>query len=224
MAIYQIIGEDMQYLQADLLPQDLIYGEPAHLVSKDFTVSFEMKMRGGLLKALGRALTGSDFFVTEVKGPGKVTFSGFLPGKIIEIPLNNSSLLVEHSSFLAAESSVEYGATLARLTAGILGGEGLFMAKFSGSGRVWIHAVGGVITRYLNPGEKIQIEASHLLAFNEGMRYGIARVGGLKTMLLSGLEGEGIFFVEIEGPGMIWAHAVSRLQLAASIAKMIPHS
>jgi uncharacterized protein (AIM24 family) len=135
--------------------------------------------------------------------------------------LNGNSILVEHTSFLAAEDTVDYGASLARLSAGILGGEGLFLAKFSGNGTVWLHGIGGMLQLNLLDGQEVQIEASHLLAFDEGMQYGISRVGGLKTMILSGLEGEGLFFVTIRGPGRVFMHAVSRLQFAASLLNVL---
>ncbi|BBG27966.1 TIGR00266 family protein [Sulfuracidifex tepidarius] len=221
MINYTISGNDMQVLILNLQGGDKIYAEPGHVVYKDVSVKFDMKAKGGILKSISRSLTGSDFFVAELEGPGVSTMSGFMPGKIIPLELNNNSILVEHTSFLAAEESVEYGASLARLSAGILGGEGLFMARFSGIGMVWLHAIGGLVQLNLAEGQEVQIEASHLLAFDEGMQYGITRVGGLKTMILSGLEGEGLFFVNIKGPGRVFMHAVSRLQLAASLLKVL---
>jgi uncharacterized protein (TIGR00266 family) len=221
MINYTILGNEMQVLALNMKEGDKVYAEPGHVVYKDNSVKFDMKARGGILKSLSRSLTGSDFFVAELEGPGIATMSGFMPGKIIPIELNGNSLLVEHTSFLAAENSVNYGASLARLSAGILGGEGLFMARFSGDGVVWLHAIGGVIQLNLVQGQQVQVEASHLLAFDDGMSYGITRVGGLKTMLLSGLEGEGLFFVNITGPGRVFMHAVSRLQLAASLLKVL---
>ncbi len=221
MINYTILGNDMQTLSVTLDQGQKVFAEPGHIVYKDLSVRLDMKARGGLLRSLSRSLTGSDFFVAELQGPGVVSMSGLLPGKIIPMELNGNSILVEHTSFLAAEDTVDYGASLARLSAGILGGEGLFLARFSGNGMVWLHGIGGMLQLNLLDGQEVQIEASHLLAFDEGMQYGISRVGGLKTMILSGLEGEGLFFVTIRGPGRVFMHAVSRLQLAASLLNVL---
>jgi len=42
----------------------------------------------------------------------------------------------------------------------------------------------------------VDVEAGHVLAFEDGMRVGIRRVGGLRTMLFGE---EGIWLAHIEG-------------------------
>ena len=189
------------------------------MVMKSATVNMQTKMRGGLLAGIKRALTGGSFFVTEFYGPGEVILSGIFPGKIIEIPLQGRGILAEAHSFLAAETTVNYDATLARLTTGILGGEGLFLARFNGFGRVFLHSYGGVIVKDLQPGETIQVEASHLMAFEEGMPYDVQLVGGLRSIFFAH---EGLFFVTITGPGRVWLHTLTAEQLASALVPFLP--
>ena len=220
MVSYTVEGADMQYLRVALSSGEKIYADSGHLISKDMNVGFSTVSQGGFLSGLKRAVTGSTFFVSELTGPGEVVLAGFFPGKIFPVELTgSSSLLAESHSFLAMEPSVNYDSQMARLGAGLLAGEGLFLAKFSGYGKIFLHAYGGLIVKELKAGERIQIEAGHLLAFDGNMSYGISRVGGIKSMLFSH---EGWFFVEIEGPGRVYLHTTTAQQLANVVEPYIP--
>lgn len=210
MPEFRILGSDIQHLLVTLGPGERIYAEGGHLIWKSSTARLNATVRGGLLAGLKRALTGASFFVLEVEGPGQVDLAGFAPGKIVEIELHGSSILAEHRSFLAAEDTVEYDASLVGLGFGWLGGEGLLMARFRGNGRVFLHAVGDALELRLGSGEAIDAEAGHVLAFEEGVRATVRRVGGLKTMLFGE---EGLWFAHLEGPGRVWLRTLSRGQI-----------
>lgn len=211
MPEFKILGDGIQHLLVRLGPGESIWGEGGHLVWKSSSVSLTARMRGGLLRAIERALTGASFFVLEVQGPGEVDFAGFAPGRIVEVALDGSrGILAEHRSFLAAESGVEYDARLVGLGFGWLGGEGLLMARLYGSGRVFLHAIGDAIMLDLKPGESVDVEAGHVLAFEDGMRVTVRRVGGLRTMLFGE---EGLWFAHVEGPGRVWLRTLSRQQM-----------
>ncbi|BFH73719.1 TIGR00266 family protein [Sulfurisphaera javensis] len=219
MPQYQIFGNDLQYLKVVLAPGEGIYADAGHMVAKQSTVTMQTKLRGGLLAGIKRALTGGSFFVTEFYGPGELYLSGIFPGKILQIPLNGGGILAEAHTFLAAETTVNYEAQLARLTAGWLGGEGLFLAKFNGFGNVFLHSYGDVIIKDLAPGEILQVEASHLMAFQQGMNYDVQLVGGLRSIFFSH---EGLFFVTIQGPGRVWLHTLTAEQLASALIPYLP--
>lgn len=219
MPQYQIYGTDFQYLKVVLAPGEMIYADAGHMISKQATVQLQTRMRGGLFGGLKRVLTGSSFFVTEFIGPGELYLSGIFPGKIIQIPLNGNGILAESHSFLAADPTVNYDAQLAKLTAGWLGGEGLFLARFNGVGNLFLHSYGEVIVRDLAPGEVLQVEASHLMAFQEGMPYDVQLVGGLRSILFAH---EGLFFVTIRGPGRVWLHTLTAEQLASALIPLLP--
>ncbi|MCY0859188.1 MAG: TIGR00266 family protein [Sulfolobaceae archaeon] len=221
MPEYQIVGNDFQYLIANLQEGEKIYAEGGHLIYKDSSVKLNARLKGGLLRAIARELTGGTFFLLEVEGPGSVAFSSFFPGKVVRIDLNGEKILAEHTSFLMCESSVEYSATLSRLSAGLFGGEGIFLAEFYGNGAVFLHGEGDVQEIDLQEGQAVEIEASHLLAMDSSVNYTVTRVGGLKTMLFGD---EGLFFVKAIGPGRIWIRSASRFQFVASILKNLPRS
>ncbi|MFP3399735.1 TIGR00266 family protein [Acidianus sp.] len=219
MLQYQIIGDDIQYVKVFLNPGEKIYADAGHIMSKSSSVTIQAKMRGGILSAIKRELTGATFFVTELMGPGEVDIAGVFPGKIVPIQLNGKGILAESHSFLFAEDSVNYDAKLAPLAPAILGGEGLFLATFSGVGQVFLHAYGGLYEINLMPGQSIDIEASHLLALEEGMQFTVTRVGGFKTMLFGG---EGLYFVRVVGPGKVWIHSITAQQMASALMPFLP--
>ncbi|WP_010917663.1 TIGR00266 family protein [Thermoplasma volcanium] len=218
MVDYEIAGQEVQYLKAKLSPEEYVYIEPGHLIYKDASVRLGASA-GGLRGAFSHLLSGSAVFLLKVEGPGEIVSAGFLPGKVVRIDLNGNSIIAEFNAFLAMDSTVSYSTKFAGITQAIFGGEGVFLERFSGNGSVFLHGHGLPIVKDLKPGEEIQAEMSHLLAFEDGMEYTIERIGGLKTMLLAGAEGEGLFFARIRGPGRVWLHTISLFQLAAKLMR-----
>ena len=210
MINFKIMGNDIQHLYVELGPSDRIYAEGGHLIWKSSSVNIKATTGGGLLAGLKRAVTGASFFVLELEGPGAIDIAGFAPGKIVEIDLGDNGVMVEHRAFLAMEPTVNYDVKLVGLGFGWLGGEGLLMARLQGNGRVFLHAIGDALMLELRPGESVDVEAGHVLAFDEGMRVGIRRVGGLRTMLFGE---EGLWLAHIEGPGRVWLRTLSRQQM-----------
>ncbi|MEM0143249.1 MAG: AIM24 family protein, partial [Candidatus Parvarchaeum sp.] len=187
------------------------------LIYKTSDSNIEFKS-GGLKSAFSHLLAGSDVFLLKIDGPGNLGFAGFLPGKILKIELNGNGIIAEFNSFLCMDSTVSYSTKFAGVFKGIFGGEGLFLEKFTGSGNIFLHGHGYVIEFDLKSGEEIQVEASHILAFEDSVQYSIKRLGGIKTMILGGFEGEGLFFATINGPGKVWLHTISLQQLAAKLS------
>lgn len=164
-------------------------------------------------------LAGSAVFLLKVDGPGNFGSAGFLPGKVFEIKLNNNSIFAEFNAFLCMDSTIKYSTKFAGFWQAIFGGEGIFLEEFSGTGSVMLHGHGQVIEYELKDGEEIQAELSHVLAFESSVSYNVSRIGGIKTMVLGGMEGEGFFFANMRGPGKVWLHSISLLELSAKLAR-----
>ena len=115
---YQIFGDDLQFVEIELDPQETVVAEAGAMMYMVDGISFEAKMgdgsnpRGGFLSALGsaakRAITGESLFMTHFtnNGQGKkqVAFGAPYPGKIIAIDLDetNGELICQKDSFLCA--------------------------------------------------------------------------------------------------------------------------
>ena len=189
----------------------------------------DMKMEtntgGGLLKGLGRALSGDTIFLnffTAQSDNQEIGFSSCTPGKIIPIRLNGSnSIIGQKNAFLAAEEGVNLDIHFRnKLGAGIFGGEGFILQKFTGNGIVFLEIDGEVIEYDLQPGEKLLADPGHIAAMDESVDFDIERVKGAKNMLF----GEGLFFARLQGPGKVWIQTMPISRLAEAIIPYIPTS
>ena len=165
----------------------------------------EMKMEtntgGGLLKGLGRALSGDSIFLnffTAQADNQKIGFSARTPGKIFPIRLDGTNTIIgQKNAFLAAEEGVDLDIYFRnKIGTGIFGGEGFVLQKFSGVGMAFIEIDGEVIERELAPGEQLLLDPGHLAAMDESVGFDIERVKGAKNILF----GEGLFFARLTGP------------------------
>ena len=215
---YKIFDSGIQVLKVTLGEGEAIYADTGHMIAKSSSVQMKTRMVGGLFSSLKRKMTGATFFVTELVGPGTVYLSNIFPGKIAHIPVQGKGILAISHSFLATEKGVKYDTKLTKLTVGKFGGEGYFLAKFHGSGNLFLHGYGDVITEELKEGEEMQIEATHLMAFEEGMKYGIKFVGGITSMLFAH---EGLFFINIKGPGRVWIQSLNSSFLTSVFMKYL---
>lgn len=187
-------------------------------------IKMETNTGGGLLKGLGRALSGDtlflNFFTAERDGE-EVAFSSCYPGKIIPIELNGSnSIIGQKNAFLTATKDVQLDMYFRKkLGAGIFGGEGFILQKFSGKGMLFLEIDGDVVEKNLQPGEKLLVDQGHVAAMDETVDFDIQRVKGAKNMLFGG---EGLFFATVTGPGRVWLQTMPVSKLAEAIIPYIP--
>jgi uncharacterized protein (TIGR00266 family) len=189
----------------------------------------EMKMEtntgGGLLKGLGRALSGDSIFLnffTAQADNQKIGFSARTPGKIFPIKLDGTNTIIgQKNAFLAAEEGVDLDIYFRnKIGTGIFGGEGFVLQKFSGVGMAFIEIDGEVIERELAPGEQLLLDPGHLAAMDESVSFDIERVKGAKNILF----GEGLFFARLTGPGKVWIQTMPISKLAQAIIPFLPTS
>jgi uncharacterized protein (TIGR00266 family) len=69
----------------------------------------------------------------------------------------------------------------------------------NGTGSIFLSSYGAIHEITLQPGQKYVVDTGHMVAFAEGVGYGVKAVGGLKSTLFSG---EGLV-CELTGPGKI---------------------
>jgi uncharacterized protein (AIM24 family) len=54
----------------------------------------------------------------------------------------------------------------------------------------------------------------------DSVQYNVSRIGGgLNTMVLAGMEGEGLFSVNMVGAGRVWLYTISLFELAAKLVR-----
>ena len=228
---YQIHGDDMQFVEIELDPQEAAVAEAGGMMYMDDGIEMQTifgdgspqqsGFLGALMGAGKRLLTGESLFMTVFlnRGAGKkrVAFGAPYPGKIIPVHLGEigGELLAQKDSFLCAAKGVSLGiAFTKRFGAGLFGGEGFILQRLQGDGLAFVHAGGTIYQRDLVPGEVLRVDTGCIVAFQPTVEYDIQLVGGIKSALFGG---EGLFFATLRGPGRIWLQSLPLSRLAGRI-------
>ncbi|WP_305121181.1 TIGR00266 family protein [Desertivirga xinjiangensis] len=228
---YQIHGEEMQYVEVELDPQETAIAEAGAFMMMEEGIQMETifgdgsqqqsGILGKLFSAGKRLLTGESLFMTAYTnvayGKKKVSFASPYPGKIIPLDLLRlgGKIVCQKDAFLCAAKGVSVSIEFQRkLGAGFFGGEGFIMQKLEGDGLAFVHAGGHVTERELQAGELLKVDTGCLVAFTREVTYDIQFVGGIKNTLFGG---EGVFFATLRGPGKVWIQTLPISRLAGRI-------
>ncbi len=222
---YEIKGGSFPIVICTLQQGETMKNETGAMAFMTSNMKMETNTGGGLLKGLGRALAGDTIFLnffTAQSDNEKIGFSACTPGKIMPIRLNGSNTIIgQKNAFLAAEESVDVDIYFKKkLGAGLFGGEGFVLQKFTGNGIVFLEIDGEVIEKDLQPGETLLVDPGHIAAMEETVDFDIERVKGAKNILF----GEGLFFSKLTGPGKVWIQTMPISKLAEAIIPFIPTS
>src|SRR5918994_465969 len=233
---YKIFGDDMQYVEVELDPNEATVAEAGGMMYMDDGIEMETifgdgsQQQTGFLGALvgagKRLLTGESLFMTVFlnRSPQKrrLAFGAPYPGKIVAIHLAEigGELITQKDSFLAAAKGVSIGIAFQRkLGAGLFGGEGFIMQRLQGDGWAFVHAGGTLYERTLAAGEVLRVDTGCIVAFQPSVDYDIQYVGKIKSALFGG---EGLFFATLRGPGKIWLQSLPFSPLANRIVAAAP--
>lgn len=127
-----------------VIPIDLATSRNNELiVQKDgfLCAAFGTKLSIVFNKKIGSGLVGGEGFILQkIKGDGKAFLHA--GGTVIEKTLNNETLRVDTGCVVAMESHISFDVeTVGSLKSMIFGGEGIFLATLSGTGKVWLQSM-----------------------------------------------------------------------------------
>jgi uncharacterized protein (TIGR00266 family) len=225
---YQIFGDDMQYVEVEVDPDEMVIAEAGAMMYMTPGIQMEtcfgdpcapdQGLLGKAWAAAKRKMTGESLFLTTFigRGPGKqlVAFAAPYPGKIIPMDLAQlgGEILCQKDSFVCAARGVRVGiAFTKRFGAGLFGGEGFILQRLNGDGIVFVHAGGTLCHKRLQANETLKIDTGCIVTFQSSISYGIRFVGGIKNTLFGG---EGLFFATLTGPGDVWLQSLPFSRLA----------
>lgn len=229
---YQIIGEEMQYVEVELDPKETAIAEAGSFMMMEDGIQMDtifgdgsQQQQGGLLGKLfsagKRLLVGESLFMTAYTniGTGKkrVSFAAPYPGKIVPLDLARlgNTVICQKDAFLCAAKGVSVGIEFQKkLGTGLFGGEGFIMEKLEGDGMAFMHAGGHVLEKELQPGELIKIDTGCIVGFTGAVEYDIQFIGGIRNTIFGG---EGVFFATLRGPGTVWIQTLPISRLASRI-------
>lgn len=229
---YKIYGEEMQYVEVELDPQETAVAESGAFMMMEDGIQMQtifgdgsQQNNGGLLGKLfnagKRLLVGESLFMTAFTNVSnnkrKVSFAAPYSGKIIPLDLARlgGKIIAQKDAFLCAAKGVSVGIEFQRkLGTGLFGGEGFIMEKLEGDGMAFMHAGGYVFERTLIPGEVLRVDTGCLVAYTAGINFDIEFVSGIKNKLFGG---EGLFFAILRGSGKVWIQSLPISRLAGRI-------
>ncbi|HPQ69688.1 MAG TPA: TIGR00266 family protein [bacterium] len=194
--------------------------EAGAMVGMSTNLSIKTKAYGGFLKALIRKLVGGESIFqntyTAEGGAGEIIVSPTLPGSIKAKTLaKGQPFILQASAFLACTPDVTLKTKYGGLKA-LMSGEGLFLLQAGGEGELWFNSYGNIIEIDVD-GEYI-VDTGHIVAFEDGLSFKVKKVGGLKSLLLSG-EG---FVANFKGKGKLYIQSRTVSSLVGWIAPMLP--
>jgi uncharacterized protein (TIGR00266 family) len=235
---YHIYGEEMQYVEIELDPQEIVIAEAGSFMMMDNGIKMETIFGDGsqqqsglfdkLLSAGKRVLTGESLFMTayinQNYGKSKVCFASPYPGKILPIDLTQfgSKFICQKDAFLCAAKGVSVGIEFSKkLGRGLFGGEGFIMQKVEGDGMAFVHSGGTLAKRELASGEVLKVDTGCIVGFTKDVDYDIEFIGGIKNSVFGG---EGLFFATLRGPGTVYVQSLPFSRLADRIIASAPRN
>ena len=235
---YQILGEEMQFVEIELDPQEGVVAESGSFMMMNDDVKMDTifgdgsnqneGIMGKLFSACKRLLTGESLFMTIFSNAGlgkkKVAFAAPYPGKIVPIDLSEveGKFICQKDAFLCAAKGVSVGIEFSKkLGRGLFGGEGFIMEKLEGDGMAFVHAGGTMHKKTLASGEVLKVDTGCIVGFTKDVDYDIEFVGGIKNTIFGG---EGLFFATLKGPGNVYVQSLPFSRLAARVLALAPQT
>ena len=226
---FHIYGEEMQYVEIELDPQEVVIAEAGGFMMMEDGIKMETifgdgstqqqaGFMGKLLSAGKRVLTGESLFMTAFQNQGngkkKVSFASPYPGKIIAIDLKayNGKFICQKDAFLCAAKGVSVGIEFSKkIGRALFGGEGFIMQKIEGDGMAFVHSGGTLAKKELAPGEVMRIDTGCVVGYTQDVKNTI-------------FGGEGMFYATLRGPGTVFVQSLPFSRLAGRILANAPQN
>ncbi len=224
--ISKISGGMLPVLTIGLQRGEQVFTESGGMSWMDSGIRMETNTNGGILKGLGRALSGESIFMntfTCERDFAEIAFASSFPGEILELDLKQGeSIIAQKKAFMVAEKSVDMKMHFRKkFGAGLFGGEGFIMQKLTGPGKAYLECDGGIVRKEIKRGEVLKVDTGHILAMTDGIDLEIETVKGFKNIFFGG---EGLFLTTLSGEGTVWLQSMPISKLADTIIPYVPVS
>ncbi|TFY50271.1 hypothetical protein EVJ58_g11117, partial [Rhodofomes roseus] len=161
---YKIDNRDsntMLYMQ--LQPGYEMLTKPGTLVSMEAGVQVKGKMNFTFKKLF----TGGEMTFAHFYGPGEVVVAPVTWGDVAQISMDGSTpWRYGKHAFLACTPGIQMTTKAQSFGKMLFSGNGLFVGEAHGTGILFVHGMGAVIARELQPGEQWIVNNDHLVAWN----------------------------------------------------------
>ena len=220
---YKIFGENMPAVTMTLDAGESIYTQSGGMTWMTAGMRMETNMKGGLLKGLGRMLSGDSLFIATYSATApnqEITVASTFPGAIVAVDPVGGDIIAQKSAFLCAEPGVAVSAYVVKnLSTGLFGGEGFVLQRLSGNGLAFLEIDGALCEKTLAPGESLIVDTGNIAAYEARVQYEVTMVKGFKNVLFGG---EGLLNTRLTGPGKVWLQTMTMPNFAKRIIPYLP--
>ena len=219
---YEISSKPFTVLTLHLQSGESIKCQSGAMAWMSDGITMETKT-GGLGGMFKKAVMGESLALNHYTAArdGELTLTKDLPGDILVFDIATTPIIAQKTAFLASTEGVEFDIYLQKkLSAGLFGGEGFIMQRYSGNGTAWLSFGGAIQERVLQPGERLIVDTGYVAAMDASCTMEIQTVKGLKNVVLGG---EGLFNTVVTGPGRIWLQTMPASALAMNLYSYMPH-
>jgi uncharacterized protein (TIGR00266 family) len=203
-------------------PGEQVIAESGAMVGRDSGIEMKTNLQGGLGGALKRKLLGGESLFQNTftaTAPGQTLWFAPAPEGAIEcITMQpGMEIFIQSGAYLASTPGITLD-TKWQGAKGFFSG-GVFLLRAYGQGLLWFSSYGGL--HPIDIGQQYAgyiCDNTHMVAFTQGLNYNIRKIGGLKSLFLSG---EGLV-CEFQGQGRLWLQTRNPGSLAAFLHPFRP--
>ncbi|MDV6237088.1 TIGR00266 family protein [Leptospira ellisii] len=220
-----LLKPDFPIVQVQLENGESIRAEAGAMVAMSPAIKMATKAEGGLWASAKRALlSGESFFQNTFKaegGSGTIFLTSSTQGDIEYRKLNGEELILSRGAYVAGSESLVIDSKWGGFK-GFFSGEGLFFLKVSGAGDLFFSSFGAIHT--VNVDGQYVVDTGHIVGFESSLDYTIQKVGGLKSLFLSGeglvavFSGKGKLYIQSRNQNAFagWANQWRRVERSSS--------
>lgn len=196
--------------------------ESGAMVARDAGLEMKTALQGGIGSALKRKILGGESLFQN-------TFTATAPGQTLWLAPPAEGAIERIDLTPGREIFLQSGAYLASTPGVVLDTKwqgakgffagGLFLLRAHGQGSIWFGAYGAIHAIDIGPQIPGYVcDNTHLVGFTQGLTYTVRKVGGLKSLFLSG---EGLV-CHFQGQGRLWLQTRNPNSLAAFLHPFRP--
>ncbi|PJZ52615.1 TIGR00266 family protein [Leptospira adleri] len=220
-----LLKPDFPIVQVELENGETIRAESGAMVAMSPTVKMTTKAEGGIWASAKRALlSGESFFQNTFKsegGTGTLFLTSQTQGDIEYRKMKGEELILSRGAYVAGSESLAIDSKWGGFK-GFFSGEGLFFLKVSGAGDLFFSSFGAIHTIEVNG--QYTVDTGHIVGFEGTLNYTIQKVGGLKSLFLSGeglvavFSGTGKLYIQSRNQNAFagWANQWRRVEKSSS--------
>ncbi len=212
---------DFSCIKIELQDGERIMAEAGAMIAMSPAIHIQTSARGGAFGSLKRSfLGGESFFMntfTAEGASGEIYFSPPTSGDAWSLDIDNHAYILSTGAYICSTPGIELDSKWGGARA-FFSGEGLFFLKAAGNGTLFFSSFGAIHEIDVT-GEYI-VDTGHIVAFEESLQYNIEKVGGLKSLFLSGeglvcrFTGNGRLYVQTRNQNSFaaWANQFRRVK------------